>query len=87
MWEEILNLAIKNGLWAVLFMGLFVFVIKDSSNREKKYQETIKDLTEHLGVVKMIKDDVDDIKTIVYKNKKSNKQQTIQSEGDDEGKV
>ena len=86
MWEEILNLAIKNGLWAVLFMGLFVFVIKDSSNREKKYQETIKDLTEHLGVVKMIKDDVDDIKTIVYKNKKSNKQQTIQSEDDDEGK-
>ena len=87
MWEEILNLAIKNGLWAVLFMGLFVFVIKDSSNREKKYQETIKDLTEHLGVVKMIKDDVDDIKTIVYKNKKTNKQQAIQSEDDDEGKV
>ena len=72
MWEEILNLAIKNGLWAVLFMALFVFVIKDSSNREKKYQQTIKDLTEHLGVVKTIKEDVDDIKSLVYKNKSDN---------------
>lgn len=70
MWDEVLNLAIKNGLWAVLFMALFVFVIKDSANREKKYQDTIKNLTEHLGVVKMIKEDVDDIKTIVYKNKR-----------------
>lgn len=73
MWEEVFNLAIKNGLWAVLFMALFVFVIKDSAGREKKYQETIKDLTDHLGVVKMIKEDVDDIKTIVYKSKKSKK--------------
>ena len=71
MWEEVLNLAIKNGLWAVLFMALFIFVIKDSTNREKKYQETISNLTEHLGVVKMIKEDVDDIKSIVYKGKKS----------------
>ena len=71
MWEEVLNLAIKNGLWAVLFMALFIFVIKDSANREKKYQETISNLTEHLGVVKMIKEDVDDIKSIVYKGKKS----------------
>lgn len=71
MWEEILNLAIKNGLWAVLFMALFIFVIKDSTAREKKYQETISNLTEHLGVVKMIKEDVDDIKSIVYKTDKS----------------
>ena len=57
MWNEILNLAIKNGLWAVLFLGLFIFVIKDSSSREKKYQQTIKDLTTHLGIVKEIKED------------------------------
>ena len=69
MWNEILNLAIKNGLWAVLFLGLFVFVIKDSSAREKKYQQTIRDLTSHLGIVKDIKDDVDEIKNIVFLNK------------------
>ena len=66
-------MAIKNGLWAVLFLGLFVFVIKDSRNREKKYQQTIKDLTFHLGIVKEIKNDIDDIKNIVFKNKNSTK--------------
>ena len=70
MWNEILNLAIKNGLWAVLFLGLFIFVIKDSSSREKKYQQTIKDLTGHLGIVKDIKEDVDEIKNIVFLDKK-----------------
>ena len=73
MWDEILELAIKNGLWAVLFLGLFIFVIKDSSNREKKYQQTIKDLTSHLGIVKAIKEDVDEIKNMVFKTKKSTK--------------
>ena len=73
MWDEIVNLAIKNGLWAVLFLGLFVFVIKDSRSREKKYHQIINDLTEHLGVVKEIKEDVDDIKNIVFNNKKSAK--------------
>lgn len=73
MWEEILSLAIKNGLWAVLFMGLFIFVIKDSTSREKKYQETIKDLTAHLGVVNAIKEEVQDIKNIVYKQKRRTK--------------
>ncbi|MGN1222216.1 MAG: BhlA/UviB family holin-like peptide [Christensenellales bacterium] len=82
MWEEVLNLAIKNGLWAVLFMALFIFVIKDSTNREKKYQETISNLTEHLGVVKMIKEDVDDIKSIVYKGKKSTSKNSDKKEAD-----
>lgn len=81
MWDEILNLAIKNGLWAVLFLGLFIFVIRDSTTREKKYQDTIKNLTEHLGVVKDIKEDVDAIKKYVYstkrKVKKENKKDII----------
>src|SRR5574344_1031604 len=70
MWEDIVNLAIKNGLWAVLFMGLFIFVIKDSNARKKKYQQTIQNLTEHLQIIKEIKDDVDDIKSVVYNGKK-----------------
>ena len=73
MWDEIVNLAIKNGLWAVLFLGLFIFVIRDSSAREKKYQQTIKDLTAHLGIVKDIKEDVDEIKNLVYKTRKGSR--------------
>lgn len=74
MWQEILDLAIKNGLWAVLFLGLLIFVLKDSKQREKKYQDTIKNLTEHLGIVHEIKKEVEEVKEVVYsKNKKSNK--------------
>ena len=37
VFEEILNLAISNGLWAVLFLMLLVYVLKDSRRREIKY--------------------------------------------------
>ena len=73
MWERILDLAIKNGLWAVLFLGLFVFVLKDSHQRENKYQQTIKDLTDHLGVVNDIKAEVEQVKQIVFKKSKKTK--------------
>ena len=72
MWSDILDLAIKNGLWAVLFLGLLIFVLKDSKQREKKYQQTIKDLMEHLGIVKEIKKEVEEVKEVVFsKNKKT----------------
>lgn len=70
MWQDILDLAIKNGLWAVLFLGLLIFVLKDSKQREQKYQETIKDLTEHLGIVHEIKKEVEEVKEVVYKKTK-----------------
>lgn len=68
MWQEIFSLAIKSGLWAVSFLGLLIFVLKDSAKREQKYQQTIRDLTSHLGIVKEIKDDVDQIKNVVFSN-------------------
>ena len=71
MWTNILDLAIKNGLWAVLFLGLLIFVLKDSKQRENKYQQTIKDLTEHLGIVKQIKQEVEEVKEIVFKKSRT----------------
>ena len=70
MWDEIFDLALKNGLWAVLFMGLLIFVIKDSTRREQKYQQTIKDLIDHLGIIQEIKKDIDVIKSYVNTTKK-----------------
>lgn len=54
MIDEILNLAISNGLWAVLFVMLFLYQIQNSSKREKKYQELIDNLTNSLGLIKNI---------------------------------
>ncbi len=65
MWEKIINLAIGNGLWAVLFLMLLVFVLKDSRTREQKYQETIENLGTALQVVQDVKADVEDIKTTI----------------------
>ncbi len=62
MWTEILNLAISNGIWAVLFLGLLIYQLRDSHRRESKYQNTISHLNTSLGIVKSIKEDVVEIK-------------------------
>ena len=66
MWQEIFNLAINNGLWAVLFLVLLFYVLKDSRAREKKYQETIDKLGTSIATVEEIKQDVQEIKTIIH---------------------
>lgn len=54
MIDQIIELAIGNGLWAVLFVFLFLYQIKDSTKREKKYIGLIDELSKNLGVVKKI---------------------------------
>ena len=60
MWEQIFNLALNNGLWAVLFLALLIYQLKDSRTREKKYQQTITELN-----VTLLK--VNEIDANVYK--------------------
>ena len=76
MWEEIFKLAISNGIWAVMFLGLLVFQLKDSANREKKYQATINKLNEHLGVVNELKNDINDIKNAVLIKRRKKKDES-----------
>ncbi|MBO8424611.1 MAG: hypothetical protein IAB16_06285 [Firmicutes bacterium] len=67
MWEQIWETAINSGLWAMLFVALFVLQIKDSKAREEKYQNLINSLAEKLEIVEIIKDDIEEIKEIVKK--------------------
>ena len=67
MWEEIFNLALNNGLWAVLFLMLLVYVLKDSKSREAKYQETIETLAESLEIIHEVREDVQEIKAKLTK--------------------
>ena len=41
MEEQLLKLAASNGIWATLFVVLFLYTIYDSRRRENKYQQTI----------------------------------------------
>ena len=69
MWDNILSMAINNGLWAGLFVGLMVYILRDSDKREKKYQEIIGNLTSRLVVVEEIKQDAKEIKKDVIELK------------------
>lgn len=67
MWQEALKLAVNNGIWAVLFLCLLVYQLKDSREREKKYQQTIKSLNSSLSVVEKIEDDINAVQANVRK--------------------
>jgi len=41
MWDTILAKSIEVGLMAGLFVGLLIYVLRDTAKREKKYQEMI----------------------------------------------
>ncbi len=62
LWKEIISIVISNGVFAVLFVWLFFFQIKDSSKREEKYQKTIDNLTKSLMTLDDIKQEIVDIK-------------------------
>ena len=70
MWQNIMELALTNGIWSALFVGLLVYELRDSSKREKKYQETIQKLNTHLEIVNDIKEEVKELRTAVLNSKK-----------------
>jgi len=70
MIDQIFNLAISNGLWAVLFVILFLYQIQNSQKRERKYQELIDNLTNSLGIIKSIDANVKALSKSVARFKK-----------------
>lgn len=63
--EEIISLIVANGVFAVLFCGLLVYELKDSRAREKRYNATIRSLSDRLDVVNSVKSDTTEIKADV----------------------
>ena len=53
--DELIKVAIEQGLGYALFILLLLYVLKTSGEREKKYQETIQDLTQALKGVDNVK--------------------------------
>ena len=61
---------IQQGPFALLFVSLLIYVMKDSNAREKKYQETIDKLVDKLSIVDTIKGDVEELKNFFKGGKK-----------------
>lgn len=71
MWQDILELALTNGIWSALFVGLLIYQLKDSAKRERKYQDTIQKLSTHLDVVQDIKEEIKEIRSAVLNSKRN----------------
>lgn len=61
MWDKVVELAMSDGLWALLFCVLLIFELKDSRAREKKYQNTISNLSQDLGYMNTMNSSIDKI--------------------------
>ncbi|MDR3263483.1 MAG: hypothetical protein LBT30_04155 [Clostridiales bacterium] len=67
IWDEVISMAVANGLFAVLFVALLLYILKDGRAREAKYQSTIKQLSSALLAVNDIKIDIETIKKRLFR--------------------
>ncbi len=65
--DEILRVALSQGLGYGLFVFLLLYVLNTTGNREKAYQATIDKLADKFGIVDDIKKDVAEIKNKIFK--------------------
>ncbi|WP_300856877.1 BhlA/UviB family holin-like peptide [uncultured Clostridium sp.] len=70
MENEIVKTIASQGAWALLFVWLLFYVLKENSKRENNYQETINKLADKISIIEDIKEDVKEIKTKVNKEQK-----------------
>lgn len=65
MEEVLIELASKEGMFAVLFVALFIYQIMDSRNREKRLMDFIEEITKQFDSLakqyEKLADDVEDI--------------------------
>lgn len=50
--KTIFDLAITQGIWAVLFVSLLFYVLRENSKREAKYQDVISSLSDSFECLK-----------------------------------
>lgn len=59
---EVIKLVASQGAWALLFVWLLFYVLKENSKRENNYQTTINKLADKLSIVEDMKEDIKEIK-------------------------
>ena len=66
--ERFFEKIFKEGIWAILFVALLLYVMHDSREREVKYQETIKILSATLATdIKNISSELNDLKNLIQR--------------------
>jgi uncharacterized protein YktB (UPF0637 family) len=74
MENEIFKMAVQQGLWAVLFVVLLFYILKEqkkrdekAEEREEKYQDIITRLTDKFNILEDVKKDVAEVKEKIFK--------------------
>jgi hypothetical protein len=74
--NEMIKLAMSQGIWAVMSVSLLFYILKNQEKRdekqeerEKNYQYIISKMSDKLIIVEDIKKDVADVKDYIIKNK------------------
>lgn len=65
METELIKMVVTNGIFCGLFVWLLMDTRKDGKQRELKYQEIITSLSDKIGIIDVIKEDIKSIKTDV----------------------
>ena len=73
METTVLNVAVSQGIWAVLAVFLLVYIVKSNEKRdekqeerEKNYQSVIEKLTEKLEILHQVQSDLSEIKEKLF---------------------
>ena len=68
MENALIEAAMSQGIWVVLFVALFLYTIKNNEKavkrqeeREERYQSIIASLTEQFSILSQIKEDTENI--------------------------
>lgn len=71
MEEVIIRVFANQGAWALLFIMLLFYVLKENSKREENYQAIIASLTDKFDLLNDIQSNIQSIKETVQKSVKS----------------
>lgn len=66
MEQDIMKMAASQGLWAVLFVALLFWVLKENAKREENYQKLLQDLTDKFEILEDVKNEVGKISNKIF---------------------
>ena len=64
-WSELIKIIVSNGIFAMLFVYLLFYQLKDSQKREQAYRKTIDDLAKHLLVLEEVREEIVQLKEMI----------------------
>ena len=65
LWSELIKSIVGYGVFAMLFVFLFFYQLKDSAKREESYRETIEELADSLQVISDVKQQVEELARLI----------------------